>query len=307
MSGIAVLFPGQGSQSIGMLKDLYDEYASVQAALNAASTAIDLDLAALMFEGPAESLNSTENTQPALLAASFAIWQLTKDKLPVPQLMAGHSLGEYSALVAAGAISLENGVRIVRKRGQLMQSAVPAGQGAMAAILNLDDAIIEEVCRSISPEGLVGCANYNSPGQVVIAGKKELVEQAMAVCKERGAKRALALPVSGPFHSAMMRPAADQFAEFLRDIEIQMPHIPVLQNAQNRFAISIDDIKSLLVEQIASPVMWTQAVGIMATQGITQAYEVGPGQVLSGLVKRINPDLPCTAVNNMATLEGITQ
>lgn len=305
MSGIAVLFPGQGSQSVGMIKDLYDSFDSVRDTLARASAAIDTDLAALMFEGPVESLNATENTQPALLVASNVIWSIAKEKLPPVQIMAGHSLGEYSALVAAGALSLEDGVRAVRKRGQLMQSAVPAGQGAMAAILNLDDAIIEEVCRAVSPQGRVTCANYNSPGQVVIAGEKNLVELAMAQCKERGAKRALPLPVSGPFHSALMQPAAQEFAHYLRDVEFNMPQIPVLQNAQNRVATSVDDIKTLLVEQIASPVMWTQAVGLLANQGVRQAYEVGPGQVLSGLVKRINPDIACNPLNNLASLEGL--
>lgn len=300
-----MLFPGQGSQSVGMIKDLYDGFASVRQVFADASIAIDVDLTELVFNGPAEILNATENTQPALLTASVAVWQLAKEKIPAPQLMAGHSLGEYSALVAAGALELQDAVRAVRKRGQLMQSAVPAGQGAMAAILNLDDAVIEQVCREVSPEGRVSCANYNSPGQVVIAGEKALVENAMALCKERGAKRALALPVSGPFHSVMMQPAAERFADYLQGVSVRMPVIAVLQNAENKVANNPEQIKQYLVAQIASPVMWTQAVESMVAQGIERTLEVGPGQVLTGLIKRINGDLPCTAINSLAALEGI--
>lgn len=300
-----MLFPGQGSQSVGMIKDLYDGFESVRQVFADASAAIDVDLTELVFNGPAEVLNATENTQPALVAASIAVWQLVKNKIPAPQFMAGHSLGEYSALVAAGAMDLQDAVRAVRKRGQLMQSAVPAGQGAMAAILNLDDASIEQVCLEISPQGRVSCANYNSPGQVVIAGEKALVESAMALCKERGAKRALALPVSGPFHSAMMQPAAEQFAEYLQGVPVRMPAVSVLQNAENKVAGTPEQIKQYLIAQIASPVMWTQAIEVMVAQGVDRALEVGPGQVLTGLVKRINAELPCTAINSLVALEGI--
>lgn len=282
----AVVFPGQGSQSVGMLADVVDGFSVAKETLAEANEVLGFDLTDLILNGPVEELNSTNNTQPALVAVEVALWRSLNNKVHA-QVMAGHSLGEYSALVCAGALSFADALNLVRRRGELMQKAVPDGVGAMAAILNMSDEDVERICEEQAQGQVVQAANYNSPGQLVIAGNKEAVERAVVACKEAGARRAMLLPVSGPFHSALMQPAADEFAEFLNEFEVSAPSIPVLQNASNEIETDAATIKQNLVKQIASPVRWTQAVEKLAANGCESIYEVGPGKVLTGLNKRI--------------------
>lgn len=301
---LAFVFPGQGSQRTGMLSALASQHGLIEATFAEASEALGYDSWALVQEGPQEELNLTERTQPLLLTASVALWRLWLELGgAAPALMAGHSLGEFSALVCAGSIELGDAVRLVRARGRFMQTAVPVGEGAMAAILGLADEVVEEQCRQAGEQGVVEAVNYNSPGQVVIAGQAAAVERAIALCTEAGARRALPLPVSAPFHTSLMRPAGEQLAEELAKLKLSAPAIPVVHNVHCRPADDPEEIRRLLVEQIHSPVPWTGCVQYMVEQGITHTVECGPGKVLSGLNKRIQRSLICLQLDEPEALE----
>ena len=297
---IAAIFPGQGAQTVGMLGELANTHASIQGRFEQASAVLGFDLWAMTQEGPAELLGQTENTQPALLVASVALWDLWSDAHSKADMMSGHSLGEYSALVCAGAMTFEDGVRLVRKRGELMQAAVPRGQGTMAAVLGLEDAAIAECCAQV--DGKVGPANFNAPGQVVIAGEIDAVTAAIETCKAAGAKRAVLLDVSGPFHSTLMQSAAEDFSAALADVEFAMPRVPVYQNVHGQIATSVEQMRELLLEQLYSPVRWTTCVGSLLDAGAEQFVECGPSNVLAGLVKRISRATPTIG---LATADGV--
>ncbi|KRS20584.1 malonyl CoA-ACP transacylase [Alishewanella sp. WH16-1] len=302
---LAIVFPGQGSQSVGMLADLYQTYPLVQDTFNESSAALGYDLWALIANGPEEQLNETQRTQPALLTASVAVWRVWQQQGgATPAYFAGHSLGEYSALVCAGVLSLADAVKLVEKRGQYMQQAVPAGTGAMAAIIGLDDAAIAKACADAAQGEVVAPVNYNSPGQVVIAGHKAAVERAGEACKAAGAKRALPLPVSVPSHCALMRPAADQLATDLAALNFQQPAIPVVNNVDVQIASNGDAIKDALIRQLYSPVRWTETIEYFAAQGVTEVLELGAGKVLSGLIKRINKELNTSSITDSAALSA---
>ncbi len=302
---LAFVFPGQGSQSTGMLSQMAEASGLVAATFAQASDVLGYDLWALSQEGSAEELSQTEVTQPLLVTASTALWRCWQESTEIrPTVMAGHSLGEWSALVAAGVIDFEDVVRLVRLRGQYMQSAVPAGQGAMAAIVGLDDASILQACNEVSGDELVLPVNFNSPGQVVIAGHVAAVEAAMEACKVAGAKRALPLPVSAPFHTPLMQPAADHLAGDIAAVTFKAPQIPVLHNVGCASQTDPEKIKQLLVEQITAPVPWTQTIETMAQMGISRLVECGPGRVLSGLNKRINRELNCLNIETPEALQA---
>ncbi|WP_392566702.1 ACP S-malonyltransferase [Utexia brackfieldae] len=303
MTKFAMVFPGQGSQSVGMLAALADKYPVVTATFAEASAALGYDLWTLVQNGPAEELNKTWQTQPALLAASVAIyrvWQAENGSQPV--VIAGHSLGEYSALVCAGVIDFQTAIKLVELRGQLMQQAVPEGTGAMSAIIGLENDAIVKACQEAAEGQVVAPVNFNSPGQVVIAGNKEAVERAGALCKAAGAKRVLPLPVSVPSHCALMKPAADKLAQALADIEFHAPQVPVINNVNVMAETDVNAIKTALIEQLYSPVRWTEIVEKMSQQGVDYLLEVGPGKVLTGLTKRIVDTLNAGAVNDPDSL-----
>ncbi|CAI1628457.1 ACP S-malonyltransferase [Serratia fonticola] len=305
MTQTAFVFPGQGSQTVGMLADLAAQFPIVEQTFSDASAALGYDLWQLVQTGPAEELNKTWQTQPALLAASvaiFRVWQQQGGNMPV--MMAGHSLGEYSALVCAGVLDFAAAIRLVELRGKLMQEAVPEGTGAMYAIIGLDNASIAKACEESAQGQVVSPVNFNSPGQVVIAGNKEAVERAGAACKAAGAKRALPLPVSVPSHCALMKPAADKLAVALQDITFNAPLVPVVNNVDVRAETAPEAIRSALVRQLYSPVRWTESVEFMAAEDVTLLLEVGPGKVLTGLTKRIVDTLTAAAVNDTASLSA---
>ncbi|HDL7795998.1 TPA: ACP S-malonyltransferase [Yersinia enterocolitica] len=303
MSKFAMVFPGQGSQSLGMLADLAAQFPIVEETFSEASSVLGYDLWQLVQQGPAEELNKTWQTQPALLTASVAIWRVWQHQGGnLPAMMAGHSLGEYSALVCAGVLDFKQAVRLVELRGKLMQEAVPEGTGAMYAIIGLDNESIAKACEESALGQVVSPVNFNSPGQVVIAGNKEAVERAGAACKALGAKRALPLPVSVPSHCALMKPAADKLAVALEEIEFQAPLFPVVNNVDVKTEVSPEAIRSALVRQLYNPVRWTESVEFMAAEGIELLLEVGPGKVLTGLTKRIVDTLVAAPVNDVATL-----
>ncbi|MCW8334690.1 ACP S-malonyltransferase [Vibrio paucivorans] len=305
MSKFAIVFPGQGSQAVGMLAELGEQYEVVKNTFSEASEALGYDLWALVQNGPAEDLNQTHRTQPALLASSVAIWRVWQEQgLEQPANLAGHSLGEYSALVCAGVIDFKQAIKLVELRGQLMQEAVPAGTGAMYAIIGLDDESIAKACEEAAQGEVVSPVNFNSPGQVVIAGSKAAVERAGALCKEAGAKRALPLPVSVPSHCALMKPAADKLAVALEEIEFNAPQLPVINNVDVVAEIDPAKIKNALVRQLYSPVRWTESVQLMSEQGVEKLLELGPGKVLTGLTKRIVKTLSGAAVNDTASLDA---
>lgn len=286
-ASIAFVFPGQGSQALRMLADLGEQHSLVIDTFQEASDALSYDLWALCQHGPAELLNQTDKTQPAILTASIALWRLWQAQGGVqPAYVAGHSLGEYSALVAAGSIGLADAVKLVERRGQLMQEAVPAGQGAMAAILGLTDEDVIAACAASEEGEVVSAVNFNSPGQVVIAGSASAVARAMEACKAKGAKRALPLPVSVPSHCALMKPAADKFAAAIEALNWQVPAIPVVQNVTAQVPGNLGDLKQNLLAQLYMPVRWVESVAWLASQGATQLVECGPGKVLAGLNKR---------------------
>ena len=299
---LAFVFPGQGSQKVGMLADLAAAYPSVKHTFDEASEALSYDMWDLVQNGQQEQLNLTETTQPVLLTASVAVWRLWGEQGGMsPAVMAGHSLGEFSALVCAGVINFADAVRLVRARGQFMQTAVPVGEGAMAAVLGLSDSDIERICAETS--GVVEAVNYNSPGQVVIAGHVAAVETAIAALKEAGAKRAMLLPVSAPFHTSLMRPAGEKLEQALENISFAAPQIPVVHNVHAQTESDPAKIKQLLVEQIYSPVKWVSCVETMTASGVTTTVESGPGKVLSGLNKRVQKSLTCLNIECPASLE----
>ncbi|AZL85388.1 [acyl-carrier-protein] S-malonyltransferase [Aliivibrio salmonicida] len=305
MSNFAIVFPGQGSQAVGMLAELGEQHEVVTQTFAEASEALGYDLWSLVQNGPAEDLNQTFRTQPALLATSVALWRVWQEQgLAQPSVLAGHSLGEYSALVCAGVIDFKEAIKLVELRGQLMQEAVPAGVGAMFAIIGLDNDSIAKACEDAAQDEVVSPVNFNSPGQVVIAGNKDAVERAGVLCKEAGAKRALPLPVSVPSHCALMKPAADKLAVALESIEFSTPVLPVINNVDVIAETDPEKIKDALVRQLYCPVRWTEVVEQMAEQGVEMLYEVGPGKVLTGLTKRIVKSLSAAAVNDAASLEA---
>lgn len=306
MSKFAIVFPGQGSQAIGMLAELGEQYNVVKQTFSQASEVLGYELWALVQQGPAEDLNQTHRTQPAILAASVAIWRVWQSlNLPQPEVLAGHSLGEYSALVCSGVIDFQQAISLVELRGRLMQEAVPAGTGAMYAIIGLDDEAIANACQQAAQGQIVSPVNFNSPGQVVIAGQKEAVERAGVLCKEAGAKRALPLPVSVPSHCALMKPAAEKLAIALAGLQFNSPSIPVINNVDVLAETDPAKIKDALVRQLYNPVRWTEAVQSMSDQGIEKLIEVGPGKVLTGLTKRIVKTLDAVAVNDSASFEAV--
>ncbi|WP_367863323.1 ACP S-malonyltransferase [Pseudomonas guariconensis] len=286
-ASLAFVFPGQGSQSLGMLAELGAEKPVIVETFKEASEALGYDLWQLVQQGPEEQLNQTDKTQPAILTASIALWRLWLEEGGAqPAFVSGHSLGEYSALVAAGSLSLKDAVRLVERRGQLMQEAVPAGHGAMAAILGLDDADVVAICAEAAEDEVVSAVNFNSPGQVVIAGNKAAVDRAMELCKAKGAKRALPLAVSVPSHCALMKPAAERFAEAVNAIEWKAPQIPVVQNVTAAIAADLTALKQDLLAQLYQPVRWVECVQTLAANGAVNLVECGPGKVLAGLNKR---------------------
>ncbi|EJL7928648.1 TPA: ACP S-malonyltransferase [Vibrio cholerae] len=306
MSKFAIVFPGQGSQAVGMLADLAEQYAVVKQTFAEASEVLGYDLWALVQDGPVEDLNQTFRTQPALLAASVAIWRVWQQlELEQPAVLAGHSLGEYSALVCAGVIDFKQAIKLVELRGQLMQQAVPAGTGAMYAIIGLEDEAIAKACADAAQGEVVSPVNFNSPGQVVIAGQKDAVERAGVLCKEAGAKRALPLPVSVPSHCALMKPAADELAKTLAELEFNAPQISVINNVDVVAETDPVKIKDALIRQLYSPVRWTECVEQMSAQGVEKLIEMGPGKVLTGLTKRIVKTLEGVAVNDVASLDAV--
>lgn len=309
MKKFAMVFPGQGSQSVGMLAELAEQFPVVIETFKQASDALGYDLWALVQQGPAEELNKTWQTQPALLVASVAIYRVWQQQYPdlQPEVMAGHSLGEYSALVCAGVIDFEDAVKLVELRGKLMQQAVPEGAGAMYAIIGLDNESIINACKNAEQSEVVSAVNFNSPGQVVIAGSKNAVERAAAACKEAGAKRALPLSVSVPSHCALMKPAADQLAVSLESIAVKVPSISVINNVDVKTENDADAIRTALVRQLYSPVRWTETVEKMAAQGIEFLIEIGPGKVLTGLTGRIVKELSAQAVNDVKSLEAVKE
>ena len=303
MNKIALLFPGQGSQSVGMMAGFANS-AAIENTFIEASNILGVDFWAMATQ-PNELLNQTQYTQPLMLIAGVATWRAyQRDNGPVPHYLAGHSLGEYTALVAAKAISFADALPLVKFRAEAMQSAVPEGIGAMAAILGLEDDIVRAVCAEAAQGEVLEAVNFNSPGQVVIAGNKAAVERGMALAKEKGAKRALALPVSVPSHCALMKPAAEKLAEYLKNVTINTPKIPVIHNADVAVYNDSSQIKDALVRQLYSPVRWGETVQYLHAQGVTNSAECGPGKVLSGLTKRIVAELPCVALtSNEAILE----
>lgn len=305
MTKFAMVFPGQGSQTVGMLKDLADNYPIVKSTFAEASEVLGYDLWALIQTGPAEELNKTWQTQPALLASSVAIYRVWQSENgSEPDFMAGHSLGEYSALVCAGVIDFKDAIKLVELRGKLMQEPVPNGTGAMYAIIGLDNDSIRLACEQAAQGQVVAPVNFNSPGQVVIAGNKEAVERAGVLCKEAGAKRALPLAVSVPSHCALMKPAADKLASTLNSITFNAPKFAVINNVDVKVESAADNIKRALIAQLYSPVRWTETVEEMANQGVTLLVEMGPGKVLTGLTKRIVDTLSGCAVNDKASLDA---
>lgn len=301
---LAIVFPGQGSQSVGMMKGLATERA-VESTFREASLIADVDYWSMVNEGPAEALNQTVNTQPLMLVAGVACWRAWRDKGgPMPAWFAGHSLGEYTALVAAGALDFEEAVPLVRLRAQAMQDAVPQGTGGIAAILGLDDARLPELCAQAAQGEVVEAANLNSPGQVVIAGHRAAVERAMALAKEMGAKRAVMLPMSAPSHCSLMRPAAERLRARLEQVKLRAPSVRVVHNRFVEAFTDPDRIRRALVEQLDHPVRWIETVQFLAAQGVTRVVECAPGKVLAGLVKRIAPDVEALAITDSASLDA---
>ena len=309
MKKFAMVFPGQGSQAVGMLAELAEQFSIVEETFKQASEVLGYDLWSLVQHGPADELNKTWQTQPALLAASIAVYRVWQQQYPQlqPTLMAGHSLGEYSALVCAGAIDFQDAVKLVELRGKLMQQAVPEGTGAMYAIIGLDNDSIIKACQNAEQGEIVSAVNFNSPGQVVIAGAKAAVERAAVLCKEAGAKRALPLAVSVPSHCALMKPAADQLAVSLESIAVKSPSVAVINNVDVKTENDAQAIRHALVRQLYSPVRWTETVEKMATNGIEVLVEIGPNKVLNGLTKRIADNLQAVSVNDPASLSAVEQ
>lgn len=301
---LAFVFPGQGAQHVGMGKNLYENFDEVKTLYKEASDALGYDVADLSFNGPNEELNKTHRTQPCLLAASMAAYTALKAKGIKPSVVAGHSLGEYSALVASSVFSFRDAVKLTEKRGQLMQQAVPEGKGLMAAILGLDKDKVNEICSSVR-SGYAAPANYNCPGQIVISGEKEAIEEAMKIAKDAGAKRAMPLAVSAPSHCKLMTEASNKLLEFIHaeKMEMKNPQIPVVSNADATFLNNAETIKVSLIKQINNPVLWEDSIKTIVNSGINTFVETGPGKVLSGLIKRIEPEAVIFNVEDMESLE----
>ena len=298
----AIVFPGQGSQSVGMMTEFYEQYDYVKDVYNRASKVLGYDLWALIKDGPVEKLNQTEFTQPAVLASGYAAYLVWIEQTSIkPEVVAGHSLGEYTALVATDAMSLEDGIKLVSERAKLMQQAVPEGEGAMAAILGLEDDVLVKLCEQA--EGVVEAVNFNSAGQVVIAGEKQAVANAIALADEAGAKKCIALPVSVPSHSSLMKGAAEKLATTLDAVELSMPNAKVLQNVTGESVSDVAQMKALLKQQLYSPVLWVKTMENIIESGVDNVIEVGPGKVLTGLAKRINRRFPSFNVGDNASLE----
>jgi [acyl-carrier-protein] S-malonyltransferase len=301
---LAMVFPGQGSQSVGML-DAYDAYPVVRQTMTEAGTVLGQDLWLLAAEGPPEQINQTVNTQPLMLAADVAVYRAWRGAGgAAPAMVAGHSLGEYAALVAAGALQLADALPLVRFRAQAMQEAVPTGVGAMAAIMGIDDAGIAAACAEAAQGQVVEPVNFNAPGQIVIAGHRAAVERAIVAAKSKGAKRGVLLPVSAPFHSSLLRPAAERLGAYLGNVQVATPAMPVVQNVDAGVAADAAAIRAALARQAASPVRWVATVQAFVAAGITHIVECGPGQVLTGLCKRIAPDLAIMPMNDGAAIDA---
>ncbi|MGB1383362.1 MAG: ACP S-malonyltransferase [Porticoccaceae bacterium] len=305
MSNLAFVFPGQGSQKIGMLAELAEQNPIIEQTFNEASEVLGYDMWQLIQQGAQEEINLTQRTQPILLTCSVAIWRLWNEKQGAsPSQMAGHSLGEWSALVCSNVIDFADGLKIVEARGKYMQQAVPVGQGAMAAIIGLDDQAILEACTEANDLGVVDAVNFNAPGQVVIAGSNEAVERAMEICKDAGAKRALPLPVSAPFHTSLMKPAADNLANMVNAVTFRSPEVPIMHNVHAQNEQDPQAIKALMLEQIYSPVKWVDCVKQLKQSGVSTLVECGPGKVLSGLAKRIDRELTAVATESAADFDA---
>ena len=297
---IGAVFPGQGAQSVGMLAELAQAYKSVGERFAEASEALGFDMWAMVQNGPAEDLSATQNTQPVLLTSSIAVWDVWQAQADAPAFVAGHSLGEYSALCAAGSIGFAEAVKLVRLRGELMEKATPRGLGAMAAVMGLDDDAVKLCCSET--EGVVVAANFNAPGQVVIAGEAEAVEAAAQQCKSAGAKRAVMLDVSCPFHSPLMTAAKIDFADALDGLELQMPNVPIVQNVNAGIPDSLQELRENLLAQIAEPVLWSRCIAAMLDRGVDRFVEVGPGNILAGLIRRISKGTP---TQGLGTPDGV--
>jgi [acyl-carrier-protein] S-malonyltransferase len=305
MGKIAFIFPGQGSQAVGMGQDVYTSIPASKQVFQAADEALGFALSELIFQGPEEELKKTFHTQPALLTTSIALYEAFKVTGVKPDYVAGHSLGEYSALVAAGALSFTDAVKIVRSRGQFMEKAVPGGQGAMAAVLGAEREALAGLCARLSKEvGPVEMANINSPGQIVISGTKEGVQAVIEQGKEIGAKRVILLEVSGPFHSSLMKPAAEQLAEALKRLSFKAPSVPVVANVTAQPVAEPNRIQKLLVEQVYSPVLWEDSVLWLIAQGVDTFIEIGSGSVLTGLVKKIDKSVRVVTINSKEAIDG---
>lgn len=302
----AFLFPGQGSQKVGMVQDLFENYDSVKALIKEADETLGFSISKMMFEGPDTELMKTEFTQPAILTASVAVWQVLKEHGLTPDIAAGHSLGEYSALVVAGAISFADAVHTVHLRGRFMQEAVPLGEGGMAAVIGSNPETIVKVCGEVSTEDLpVQAVNFNCPGQVVIAGATAAVEKACEALKEAGARRAIMLKVSAPFHSTLMEPAALRLKEVLDKIDIHDTAIPVVANVNAKEETKADEIRKNLVDQAAHPVHWEESIRNMVAGGVDMTVEAGPGTVLTGFMKKIARSVPCHHAEDVATIDEV--
>ena len=303
---VAFIFPGQGSQYAGMGRELAETYPVARKVFDAVDAALGFALSKLCFEGPAEELQLTANTQPAILTVSAAAATVLREKGVRPDFVAGHSLGEYSALVSAGSLSLFDAVRLVRKRGQYMQESVPVGQGAMAAILGLEGSVLDDICREAAQGDVVSPANLNSPGQVVIAGSAPAVARAVELAKGRGAKRAIMLNVSAPFHCALMKPAQDRLSVDLDATEVADPQVPLVNNVSAQVVTSASLIREGLKQQVTAPVRWEESIRRLRAEGVELFVEVGPGKVLSGLVRQIDRAAECLRIEDSATLREVT-
>ena len=301
------VFPGQGSQYPGMGKELADTYWEARDVFKEADDTLGFSLSRMCFEGPKESLVLTENTQPALLTVSVAVYTVLKNKGKIPDFVAGHSLGEYSALVAAGALTFKDAVQLVRKRGQFMQEAVPVGVGAMAALIGLDIATVSEICNSVMEDQVITPANQNSPQQIAIAGHKEAVERASRAAMERGARRVIPIPVSAPFHCSLMDPAERRMAELLHSIEIRNPVIPVINNVGAKIVKTAEEVRDGLIRQISSMVRWTEGIECMVGAGVSSIVEVGAGRVLTGLVKKTVRNIELFSIEKPEQVEAYVQ